>query len=201
VFVVHAAGVDLDLEQRDTVVQDRNERFVYAAECGSVILSTLLRHVDHFTDPAHSLVPGFSAVLARDPGLVHCRDASGATPLLQVLYMSKDPALVKLLLDAKADVNAVDNSGDTALLKLATVDTPLSFRDRLNTRCFLRQLMDAGFDVTRCVEGKQTPLMRLMGSKRSGDPAWGVCLEWGPLAGRGLLQDIIDAILYRPVVG
>jgi hypothetical protein len=77
---------------------------------------TILHLLDEYDQPSCPIDAAFATVLAHDPALVHCRDASGATPLLHALHMSKDPALVKVLLDAKADVNVVDNEGDTALL-------------------------------------------------------------------------------------
>jgi ankyrin repeat protein len=149
---------------------------------------------------SYHLDAAFAAVLARDPGLVHCRDASGATPLLQVLRQHKDPALVKVLLDAKADVNAVDNDGNTALSQLAVEDDGITFGDRASMRRVFQLLVAAGADLTQCVEGKDTALTRLMGPDRRGYQRWSSCVEWGPNAGRGILTDILDAILYRPVV-
>jgi ankyrin repeat protein len=152
-----------------------------------------------FCDSSYNLDAAFAAVLARDPGLVHCRDASGATPLLQVLRKHKDPALVKVLLDAKADVNAVDTDGTTALSQLVIVDDWVSFGDRSSSRNILRQLVAAGVNITQCVEGKDTALTRLMGPHRGGYQHWNLCEEQGPTAGHGILTDILDAILYRPV--
>jgi hypothetical protein len=147
----------------------------------------------------YHLDTAFAVALARDPGLVHCRDASGATPLLYVLYKYKDPALVKVLLDAKAHVNAVDADGNTALSQLVTVDDSVSFADIMSTRRIFRQLVVAGLDITQCVEGKDTALIRLMGPEKIGYTSRSLCVERGPTASRGILDDILDAILYRPV--
>jgi ankyrin repeat protein len=141
----------------------------------------------------------FAAVLARDPGLVHCRDASGATPLLQVLRKYKEPAPVKVLLDAKADVNAVDDDGNTALSLFLTVNDDTDY-DGMAIRRIIRLLADAGADLTQCREGVETPLMKLLppreGFHRS--RIWNKRLESGRCVGDTVLRDILDAILYPP---
>jgi hypothetical protein len=139
--------------------------------------------------------------LAHDPGLVHCRDASGATPLLQVLQGSKDPALVKVLLDAKADPNAVDTDGNTALLRLVTV-AKYTDHEAATVRRVIGLLVDAGADLTQCRDGAETPLMRLLPSEQRG------CLRYDYdsrldanrcMREHVLLRDILEAILHPPV--
>jgi ankyrin repeat protein len=166
-------------------------------DCGggkSVLhLSQLNRSYTYHLDAA------FAVLLAHDPGLVHCRDASGATPLLQVLYAEEEPALVKVLLDAKADVNAVDNDGNTALSQLVSVDDTVAFPKSMNIRRTFKLLTDAGIDLTQCVEGKETPLMRLMARSVDCQIGLGLGLEWKSNLWTGIFQDILEAILYRPV--
>jgi ankyrin repeat protein len=164
------------------------------------------KSVLHLDEPSeyssYQLQAVFAALLAYDPGLVHCRDASGATPLLRVLIRHKDPALVKVLLDAKADVDVMDNDGNTALSQLITKRCDISF-NRTNIRRICQQLVGAGADLTLCRESMETPLMMLMPRCQEApmEHLFDVCVENGPTAGHGILLDILDGILYRPVAG
>jgi ankyrin repeat protein len=162
---------------------------------------TILHLLHAYSQPAPHLDAAFAAVLAHDPGLVHCRDASGATPLLQVLQGSKDPALVKVLLDAKADPNAVDTDGNTALLRLVTV-AKYTDHEAATVRRVIGLLVDAGADLTQCRDGAETPLMRLLPSEQRG------CLRYDYdsrldanrcMREHVLLRDILEAILHPPV--
>jgi ankyrin repeat protein len=148
---------------------------------------------------SYNLDVTFAAVLARDPGLVHCRDASGATPLLRVLREHKEPAPVKVLLEAKADVNAVDDDGNTALSLLLTVYDDTDY-DGMAIRRIVQLLADAGADFTMCREGAETPLMKLLPPRDSVHRSWtwDLRLDSGRLVGDAVLRDILDAILYPP---
>jgi ankyrin repeat protein len=157
----------------------------------------LHRHLG--TYPCREIKAAYEAMLDRDPGLVHCRDATGATPLLKLLRLKEDPALVKVLLDAKADVNAVDYENTTALLHLFTASDSISCRESIMQ--ILQLPVAAGVDLARCVEGKETPLMRLMVPHQDDYPAREVCVETGPQAEPKILNAVLDAILGRPVAG
>jgi ankyrin repeat protein len=150
---------------------------------------------------SYNLDTAFAAVLARDPELVHCRDASGATPLLQLLRQHKEPAPVKVLLDAKADVNATDKHGNSALSQLVTVqryDKP----DGMNIRRIVRMLVDAGADFTQTSQGAMTETQLMSLVRPTEVRGWNFIsdghLESGRLVGDAVLQDVIEAILHPP---
>jgi hypothetical protein len=151
-------------------------------------------------EPSYNLVAAYTAVLARDPGLVHCRDAQGATPLLSVAEkQSASPALMKMLIEAKADVNAVDAQGKTvcSLLPFEFCDccTPKSDRGA-NTRECLQLLFAAGADPTLCNDGGMTLLMQLASMREHlhEDCHW--LPERGFRGGPAFLSDIINAVAY-----
>jgi ankyrin repeat protein len=161
-------------------------------DCGS---GTSVLHPGQLDNlSSYNLDVAFDTVLACDPGLVHCRDASGATPLLLVLREHKKPAPVKVLLDAKVDVNAVDNEGNTALSQLVTVEA-VSDHGGMAIRRIVRLLADAGADFTQCRKGAETPLMKLMPPQTLSRNLY---LESGRLVGDVVLRDILDAILDPP---
>jgi hypothetical protein len=149
-------------------------------------------------EPSYNLVAAYTAVLARDPGLVHCRDDRGATPLLSVARRhSAPPALIKVLIDAKADVNAVDAEGETACslwsFELYGYCTPKSDKEA-NTRRCLQLLLAAGADPTLCNDGEKTLLMQLVDNHYNyGLPERG--FEGAP----AVLADVINAVAYRDV--
>jgi hypothetical protein len=156
-------------------------------------------------EPSYNLVAAYTAVLARDPGLVHCRDAEGATPLLSLAEgESVSPALMKMLIDAKADVNAVDAQGETAcfLLPLEFCDccTPKSDRGA-NTRECLQLLFAAGADPTLCNDGGVTLLMQLSSLREQRYEDYHGLPERGFQGAPAVLGDIINAVAYRDAGG
>jgi ankyrin repeat protein len=101
----------------------------------------------------------FATVLARNPGLVDRRDRSGATPLI---YWATQPELVKVLLDAKADVNAVDNAGVSALSCLisSSLKSASTFKGGV-FRSTMRKLLRASADPTLSDINGETALMKV----------------------------------------
>ncbi|TSA12768.1 MAG: ankyrin repeat domain-containing protein [Betaproteobacteria bacterium] len=96
------------------------------------------------------------AVLA---GGIDCnqRSADGATPLMLAAH-SGNPGLVKVLLDAGADVNAADERGWGALMKAAyNADLDRGFAD------VVQLLIDAGADVEAPIGYGIRPLMLAAG--------------------------------------
>jgi ankyrin repeat protein len=110
--------------------------------------SPLTLEVKLLADPSTRRV--VAALLARDRGLLEARDADGSTPLM-VAVAAANPALVEVLLDARADVHALDREGKSVLT--AAVSGP-----RVPTTArvpqVLQLLLDAGADPLQlCANG------------------------------------------------
>lgn len=100
--------------------------------------------------------PGFRKLLRDDPKAANLKGTGGATPLMYaVLYGDADA--VRLLLDAKADPNARNEAGATALMW--AVD------DLEKTRLLLK----AGADVDARSDDGRTPLLSATGRPGCGD--------------------------------
>jgi ankyrin repeat protein len=196
-YAVHAECTKDRVNDKIEIVNLLLDAGADTRDCGSG--SSVLYPGQLYNFFSYNLEAAFATVLARDPGLVHCRDASGATPLLRVLREHREPALVKVLLEAKADVNAVDDDGNTTLSQLVTVDDHEN-HDGMSVRRIIRLLADAGADFTQCRKGAETPLMKLL-PPRGGvhwSRTWDPRLESGRCVGDAVLRDILDAILYPP---
>jgi ankyrin repeat protein len=91
-------------------------------------------------------------LLLKNGAEVNARNAFGGTPLLTAARNTDLPELMKLLIEAGANVNAMDSQGENALHKLAWFGYP---QNNVQTA---RILLDAGADIT--VKNKQgkTPL-------------------------------------------
>ena len=59
-------------------------------------------------------VPNLKAQIERNPNLVNMNDARGFTPLIFAAYFNKE-AIVKILIENNAEIDAKDASGNTAL--------------------------------------------------------------------------------------
>lgn len=104
-------------------------------------------------------------VLAERPPAARARGAHGTTPLMMAALYG-DAALVKRLLEAGADPNAVNRAGATALMWAAP--------DREK----LRLLLDAGADVNARSEDRRTALVATAGIVGSA-PALTLLLDYG----------------------
>ncbi len=90
------------------------------------------------------------AMLAGDPGLVHARNGMEKTPL-HYAVTSRRKDVTAFLLDAGADINAVDKTGLTALHITTLRHSP----DRIDEAA---QLLDAGADLEAKDAFGDTPL-------------------------------------------
>ena len=86
------------------------------------------------------LVEKVRALLTLDPALVHARDSDGSTPLHCATWKGH-PAVVALLLDAGADVNARNNNEHWGT-------TPLHAAAHANQAAIAQMLIDHGADLT-----------------------------------------------------
>jgi ankyrin repeat protein len=111
----------------------------------AVALVDLLRRGD-FRD--------FRARIARAPALANARGPGGATPLMYAALYA-DVATVRDLLERKADVNARNDAGATALM-WAVADLEKT-----------RALIDRGADVNATSQNGRTPLLIAAGQARS----------------------------------
>lgn len=87
------------------------------------------------------------AMIQADPGLVRARNGLGKTPLHYAVTYGAD-AMVGLLVDHGADVNAPDNTGLT----------PLHVAAMLNRRDEAKALLEQGADINARDEFGDTPL-------------------------------------------
>jgi hypothetical protein len=148
-------------------------------------------------EQSYNLEAAFAAVLARDPGLVHWRDVHGATPLLSVVGRhSVSPTLVKVLIDAKADVNAVDaQDHPVCLLPFESQNYRTTWEDKANMRRCLQLLLDAGANpALHRGEGGKTLLMQLIAV---GSAQWHRLPELGFRGLPSVLGDVINAVAYN----
>jgi ankyrin repeat protein len=149
-------------------------------------------------EASYNLEAAFTAVLARDPGLVHCRDAKGNTPQLLVAKNHLlSPALMKVLIDAKADVDAIDNEHNTACSLPFRFYSDTTAENEATMRRCLQLLLAAGADPTQCNGEGKTLLMQMvsMGEDAYGD--WHGLPESGFHSAPAVLADVINAVAYR----
>jgi ankyrin repeat protein len=167
---------------------------VNTRDCGDG--KSVLHIPDLDYDSSYNLAAAFPVLLAHDPGLVHARDAKGATPLLYMMSIHDffDRGLVKMLLEAKSDVAAVDSFDNTALSPL--LQQYRWSQDGVYAWQCLRLLLDAGADPTVCDRG-ETVLMRLVDLPV---PIIGSGIGESDFYGApAVLAVIINAVLHRPV--
>jgi ankyrin repeat protein len=143
--------------------------------------------------------PVLHLLLARDPGMLECRDHMGQTPLMAMVAASrKYPWLIRALLDAGVDVRAVDRRGFSALFHLFTKGIA-AYSGDAEVREILQMLLQAGADPTICgVEG-ETLLMRAVeppGSDRVRTRVMGLPKHSvSDLACSVFIGDILDSII------
>jgi ankyrin repeat protein len=157
--------------------------------------------VTQMTALQHDWVPVLHLLLARDPGLLECRDQEGQTPLISMVAAPlKYPWFVKALLDAGADANAVDDTGASALFHFFVVkDIFYGLNDNKGMREILQMLLHAGVNPTVCGAGGETLLMHAIERPGSGDPR----IRAMDLPGRSVsdvacsvfMGDILDSII------
>jgi hypothetical protein len=82
----------------------------------------------------------------------------GGDPVLQAAVRTRDPAIVTAVLDAGADVDAIDDAGDTALLQAASV----------GDEAIVRLLLQAGADPDIAADSGHTPLFRAVAADAGG---------------------------------
>ena len=87
---------------------------------------------------------------------VNSRDTSGNTPLMQAAVYST-PALLEFLLSHKADVNAANKAGHTAVMRA------------MPDLAKIELLVEHGADVNAATEEGRTPLMLAAGIRTAGD--------------------------------
>ena len=165
---VKAQIADL-LLQANADVEDRRER------CGSTLLMSAV--AGYGTEHEHD--PELIRTLLKHGADVNARNAGGATPL-HVAAANANPNLTKLLVEAKAEVNAADRDENTALHWLATHhiwlmmpdedeeshddddDAPLRSPPPSNAAltATARHLLSSGIDPLRVNKGGYTALHR-----------------------------------------
>jgi ankyrin repeat protein len=165
---------------------------VNTRDCGGGKSVLHIPDLDH--NSSYNLAAAFAVLSAHDPGLVHARDAKGATPLVRVCtHDYVDIGVAKMLLEAKSDVAAVDRCDNTALSPL--LQQYRWSRDGMHAWRCLRLLLDAGADPTVCGRG-ETVLMRLVNLPSGFRRGIGESDFYGAPA---VLAEIINAVLHRPV--
>jgi hypothetical protein len=148
-------------------------------------------------DESHNLEAVFPVLLARDPGVVHCRDAIGTTPLIDVdMSFVTSPALMKMLIDAKADVDAYLDH-DVPFSLLIRFDKSDASDAEAKRQC-LQLLLDAGADPTLYTgAGGETLLMQLFATGEDDYMVRYKYPESGFLGAPAILGDIINAVAFR----
>jgi hypothetical protein len=150
-------------------------------------------------DASYNLDAAFTAVLARDPRLVHCRNHLGSTPLLNVLHRHQWVALdlTKVLIDAEADVNTTNIYMNSACSLSLIFTNETTSDDVGNMRKCLQLMLAAGANPTVCTVNGETLLMQLMAYEAdASDSDWDEIPESGFCGGPAFLADIINAVAY-----
>jgi ankyrin repeat protein len=117
-------------------------------------------------DNVSSMHTAFPTLLARDPGLLDCRDVDGLTPLMAMARNEQKPlSAVKALIAAGADVSALDNHGRSALFHLFF--SKCDFSSRRSVYDVMLQLLDS--DPYGCDKNGATILMKFVAISESED--------------------------------
>jgi len=106
-----------------------------------------------------------TVVLAKEPGLLNVKNVRGSAPL-HLAAINPDPSAIAVLLNAGADVNAVDEDGFTPLHMAA-------FHRQAD---YALLLLEAGADVNAKTVAGRTPLS--MADKARADETSGVISLW-----------------------